>query len=142
VNTPPATEKPRRWMQFGLKTLLFIVLCICGMLAGYRVGLYQGTETKRRQSNYAQTYRVADLTDLVMTPNGTVESYTTLIDLITDVIDPGSWQEVGGPGTISEFPASNSLVINQTGENHDRIKTLIAELRQNKKLAGAKQPSR
>lgn len=130
MNTPLTTQKPRRWAQFGLKTLLFIVLCICGMLTGYRVGLYQGTETKRRQSNYAQTYRVADLTDLVVTPNGTVESYTTLIDLITNVVDPGSWDVVGGPGTIQEFPASKSLVINQTGENHDRIKTLIAELRE------------
>lgn len=138
MNTPSTTDKPRRWVQFGLRTLLFIVLCLCGMLAGYRAGFYQGAETKRRQSIYPKTYQVADLAELVTTPSGDVESWTSLIQIITKTVEPDSWDIVGGPGSIQEFPPSKSLVINQTGENHDRIEALFAELRQGKRLGAAK----
>ena len=126
-------------MQFGLRTLLFVILCIAGMLAGYRAGFYQGAETKRRQSIYAKTYQVVELTDLVTTPSGEVKkSYDTLIQIILKNVEPDSWDSVGGPGSIQEFPPSKSLVINQTGENHDRIEALFAELRQSRKTGDAK----
>ena len=125
-------------MQFGLKTLLFVILCIAGILAGYRAGFYQGAESKRRQSIYPKTYRVTDLADVVTTPSGDIESWSSLIQIITRTIDPESWADVGGPGSIQEFPPSKSLVINQTGENHDRIEALFAELRQSRKASEAK----
>jgi ABC-type transport system substrate-binding protein len=81
---------------------------------------------------------VAELTDLVTTPSGEVESYDTVIQIILKAVEPDGWDSVGGPGSIQEFPPSKSLVINQTGENHDRIQALLAELRQNKKPSTAK----
>ena len=36
---------------------------------------------------------------------GVVADFDTLIDLITTTVDPESWEEVGGPGTIAEFPS-------------------------------------
>jgi uncharacterized protein DUF1598 len=35
---------------------------------------------------------------------GVVADFDTLIELITTTIEPDSWDEVGGPGTIHEFP--------------------------------------
>ncbi len=35
---------------------------------------------------------------------GVIADFDTLIDLITTTVDPDSWEEVGGPGTIAEFP--------------------------------------
>jgi hypothetical protein len=35
---------------------------------------------------------------------GVVADFDTLIDLITTTIEPDSWEEVGGPGAIQEFP--------------------------------------
>lgn len=113
-------------MQFGVRTLLFIVLCICGTLAGYRAGFYQGKEVKRQQSAYNQVYYVSDL---VTSPDGKLEDYDTLIDLVTSTIEPDSWVGVGGQGTLAAFQSNKSLVINQTGENHDKIHELFAHLR-------------
>jgi hypothetical protein len=35
---------------------------------------------------------------------GVIADFDTLIELITTTVDPDSWDEVGGPGTIAEFP--------------------------------------
>ncbi|MEX2026678.1 MAG: DUF1598 domain-containing protein [Pirellulaceae bacterium] len=35
---------------------------------------------------------------------GVIADFDTLIDLITTTVDPDSWEDVGGPGTIAEFP--------------------------------------
>ncbi len=55
--------------------------------------------------------------------------FDTLTDLITSTIHPTSWDEVGGPGTIQEFPTNLSLVISQTQEVHEQIRDLLAQLR-------------
>ncbi len=35
---------------------------------------------------------------------GVIADFDTLIELITTTVDPDSWDDVGGPGTIAEFP--------------------------------------
>ena len=60
---------------------------------------------------------------------GVIADFDTLIDLITTTIEPDSWDEVGGPGTIAEFPTNLSLVISQTQEVHDKISDLLEQLR-------------
>jgi type II secretory pathway component GspD/PulD (secretin) len=52
-----------------------------------------------------------------------------LIKLIQNNIDPKSWAEMGGPGTIDYFPHTMSLVINQTPDIQDQIAELLAALR-------------
>ena len=60
---------------------------------------------------------------------GVVADFDTLIDLITTTVDPDSWEEVGGPGTIAEFPSNLSLVISQTQEIHEKVSDLLEQLR-------------
>lgn len=52
-----------------------------------------------------------------------------LIKLITNTISPTSWKDVGGQGTIDFFPATMSLVVNQTQGLQEEIVDLLAALR-------------
>jgi type II secretory pathway component GspD/PulD (secretin) len=52
-----------------------------------------------------------------------------LINLITNAVQPRSWNEMGGPGTIQYFPLTMALVINQTPDIQDQIADLLAALR-------------
>lgn len=52
-----------------------------------------------------------------------------LIDLIAKTVEPESWDEVGGPGSMKPSPANLSLVITQTQEVHERIADLLEQLR-------------
>jgi type II secretory pathway component GspD/PulD (secretin) len=60
-------------------------------------------------------------------PNSTNEDM--LIKLIMSTVQPKSWSEMGGPGTIDYFPLTMSLVINQTPDIQDQVADLLAALR-------------
>src|SRR5262249_2809032 len=60
-------------------------------------------------------------------PSATTEA--ELIKLITSTIQPNTWSESGGPGTIDYFPLTMSLVINQTADIQEQITDLLAALR-------------
>jgi len=57
-----------------------------------------------------------------------------LVDLIVNTVDPASWVENGGEGTIRIFEPTKSLVIRQTLPNHERVADLIAQLKAARKL--------
>jgi hypothetical protein len=75
-----------------------------------------------------KVYPVLDLID-ANPANPRAGNYQALIQLMTDVLVPTSWDEVGGLGAISQFTASGSLVISQSFANHQRIAQLLAALR-------------
>ena len=60
---------------------------------------------------------------------GTNPDFDSLIDLITSTVEPATWDEVGGPGTLRRFEPNLSLVISQTQEVHDQIADLLEQLR-------------
>jgi general secretion pathway protein D len=49
--------------------------------------------------------------------------------LIMSTIEPESWDEAGGPGSINTFESTLSLVIRQTQKVHDEIRDLLQQLR-------------
>jgi general secretion pathway protein D len=65
---------------------------------------------------------------------GNQADFDTLIDLITTTVKPQTWDEVGGPGSISRFPNNLSLVISQTQDVHEEIVDLLEQLRRNQDL--------
>ena len=65
---------------------------------------------------------------------GAQADFDSLIDLITTTVKPQTWDEVGGPGSISEFRNNLSLVISQTQDVHEEIVDLLEQLRQNQDL--------
>jgi hypothetical protein len=55
--------------------------------------------------------------------------YDSVIETITTTIEPQSWDEVGGPGSIAPIEPITSLVISQTQEVHVKIAELLIKLR-------------
>jgi len=55
--------------------------------------------------------------------------FDSLIELLTSTIQPTTWDEVGGPGSIAPFETNLSLVISQTQEVHEEIVDLLEQLR-------------
>lgn len=52
-----------------------------------------------------------------------------LLGLIRSTIDPNSWDNAGGRGTMKFFTSTFSLVIRQTQDNHEEIAGLLGQLR-------------
>lgn len=65
---------------------------------------------------------------------GAAADFDSLIELITTTVKPQTWDEVGGPGTVSEFRNNLSLVISQTQDVHEEIVDLLEQLRRNQDL--------
>jgi type II secretory pathway component GspD/PulD (secretin) len=59
--------------------------------------------------------------------NNTLEEQ--LIKLITNTIQPQSWSDAGGPGTIDYHPLTMALVINQAADIQEQIAELLDALR-------------
>jgi hypothetical protein len=62
--------------------------------------------------------------------------YESLMDCITTTIDPDSWDDVGGPGSIAEFDNAGVLIISQTWDVHKKIGPLLNSLRRVKGQQG------
>lgn len=55
--------------------------------------------------------------------------FDNLIRSITSAVHPESWEELGGPGSIVNYPLCDCLVVQQTREEHEAIAELLAEIR-------------
>ncbi len=55
--------------------------------------------------------------------------FDSLINLIVTTVQPDTWEDVGGPGTVAQFDTNLSLVIRQTEEVHEEIVDLLGQLR-------------
>jgi len=60
---------------------------------------------------------------------GNMANFQPLIDLITNTIQPTTWDAQGGPGAVRQFDTSLSMVVSQTQEVHEEIANLLAQLR-------------
>jgi hypothetical protein len=126
----------RSRLQFTLRTLLFVALCVAGLLAGFRAGWDRGYQAGQQQwLKERLTTRVYAVEDLVVPANSPVASqgladFASLIELLTSTVEPTSWDDVGGPGSVAPFASNLSLVINQTSAVHEDIERLFRDLRQ------------
>jgi len=60
---------------------------------------------------------------------GSFADFQSLIDLIQTTVVPDTWEALGGPSTMSEYPQNLSLVISTTSDVHDQISDLLESLR-------------
>ena len=79
-----------------------------------------------------KVYDVADLVVCRDEHDAPWEDYDTLIDVITPTIQPITWDEVGGPGSISgaTLGTAKVLIVSQTREVHEQIADLLAKIRE------------
>jgi hypothetical protein len=106
-------------------------------------GMVIVTNVEDAQSPENQTtrvYPVADLVEVVRIPasqgGGLELDYDPLIETITTTIEPDSWSDVGGPGSVKEFENSRSLVISARRDIHQKVAALLVTLRKAKGLQG------
>lgn len=59
--------------------------------------------------------------------SGPTKDFDSLIEIVTSVIPPDSWDDVGGPGAIDSF-RSGLLIVSQTHEVHELLKDFLNEL--------------
>lgn len=114
-----------RRKQFGIGVLLFLTACIAGYLTAYNFGLDE-LRAMRDRTVSVRTYDVSD----IVTPTsgaGTVEtSLANLKSLIVSTTN-GDWDR--GKFTVQPYPGNKSLVIEQTGAVHGKIRELLADVR-------------
>jgi hypothetical protein len=78
--------------------------------------------------------KVLDVADLVVCrdKDGKLwDDYDTLIDAITSVVKPATWEQLGGPGSITGASLSTAkvLIVSQTQDAHEQIAELLAYIR-------------
>lgn len=92
------------------------------------------------ENQITRVYPVADLLDVVRIPayegGGLELDYGSLIETITLTIEPDSWSDVGGPGSVTQFDNSRSLVIATRRDIHQKVAALLISLRKAKGLQG------
>ena len=128
--SPAAPRRaPRRRFYFSLGALLLLVFCFAAVFAGYRQGFDRGYMAGVRQyaveHPYSKVYPVADL----VSPVTTSKDFDELTELITSTIQPASWDNLAGSGSIAVFESNLSLVIHQTDEVHKQTEKLLEQLR-------------
>jgi hypothetical protein len=98
------------------------------------MGSYFGFErgyvgpSNQTQPLYEKIYDVSDLLPSKDHPEAVAE-FDTLIDVITSMIEPTTWDEVGGPGTIIPMSDRGPLKVTQTATGHSCIADWIDHLR-------------
>ena len=80
--------------------------------------------TPEKANNHLIT-EVYDVRDLI--GDAARPAFDSIIDLITTIIAPTTWDEVGGPGSLKEH--TTTLVISQTQDVQDQIQQLLRALR-------------
>ena len=52
------------------------------------------------------------------------------VQLIAGTIEPTTWREGGGPGSVEFVPATKMLIVTHTEAVHQKVAALLADLRQ------------
>jgi hypothetical protein len=89
--------------------------------------------------------KVIDVSDLVVCRNkhdDLWDDYDTLIDAITTAIKPTTWDQVGGPGSITgaSLGTAKVLIVSQTQDVHEEIAPLLAAIREVAKKTPDEEP--
>lgn len=93
----------------------------------------------------AKVYDVADLVTCRDEKDTLWEDYDSLIMVITASIDPTTWDDVGGPGSIHGVTFGNAkvLIVSQTYETHRQMARLLEQIREiARSTSGDGQPPR
>ena len=100
------------------------------------------TRTEAENMLLTRFYPVGDLLesegeDFIV---GVGKPHHELIEVITSLVAPTTWDEVGGPGHIKLIGGAQSLAISQTFECHREIEEFLAALRAAKRQWPAAKP--
>lgn len=114
-----------RKLRFSLATILFLMLCLGGYLAGHKQGFQAGKKVWDIIPVHAMVYLASDLLD----------SETELDDIvagITSEVVPECWDSEGGNCSVKPFAKNNSLVVQANAYVHEQVVEHLQSLRAEK----------
>jgi hypothetical protein len=85
--------------------------------------------TSNERAEKVLTTEVHYVGDLVVTGGSKRPNFGPLMNLITSTVQPDTWDDNDGPGSIQPFPATGSLVFSQKQDVHVAVADLLAKLR-------------
>jgi hypothetical protein len=122
-------------VNFAVKKPVAARTALRGLLGGLgltyvvREGVVFVTSPQRaREFLVTKVYSVADLVVPIdfWQFGGEAFNVAALIDLIVTTIDPESWEQRGGLGSIRYHPPTRALIVRQSAEVHARVKRGLA----------------
>jgi len=130
-------KTPRRFGQFRLRTLLWLMLCIVIGLGAYRAGFENGyaDHLNQRQEvgkTFAASYDVSDVIPCQKTNTAVIVDFDSLIRDVTESVLPNTWEKNGGEASVAEFATNLSLVVNHDKDGHERVAAYLEEMRRKK----------
>lgn len=138
----------RRFFQFRLSSLFWLMLCICVGIGAYRQGYKSGHSDRangRKEvgSTYNVVHSVLDIVPMTRTQTGVTADLDGLVrDLTADVL-PETWDTRGGEASIAKFSTNLSLVVSHDSDGQQRVAEYLSRLRKKRKspLAVASAPN-
>ncbi len=127
-------QKKSRALRFSTATLLFLVLCVCGYLAGHKQGYRDGKALWDIMPLYHKVYYAADLLD----------SETELDEIVSGItreVVPECWTDAGGNCTVKAFPENRSVVVGANQYVHEEVVKYVKALRDERTMASARRVS-
>lgn len=119
----------RMLYRFSLFTLLLLMSCTAGYLAGYRWGGQDKSDDIAAGTNSSRTYYVGDIVSPSPAEHGD-KVFNELIDLIVASVRPEEWSENGGVGQdLRPFPGNMSLIVSAKGATHVELARFLETLR-------------
>jgi RNA polymerase sigma factor (sigma-70 family) len=111
-----------------LRTALRYVMQEAGLSYAIEDGILVVSATPDSERNLERrVYPVGDLVPV----GGEADN---LIEVITKTVEPQTWADLGGPGSIAYFIEGQSLVVNQTPAVQGQVEKLLTELRAARKI--------
>lgn len=108
--------------EVAAETLLYLMLKQLDLVYIMDTGSVVITTPEEEDSNLRTKFYAVE--DIFNDPN---PNYRILIDMITTCVEPESWEELGGPGSIVHL--RNGVIISQTYQIHRHIQGLFTALR-------------
>ena len=130
-------KTPKKYWQFRLRTLLWLMLCLAIGLGAYRAGFDNGYADRINQreevgATFAASYDVRDVVPTRKTATGTVVEFDPLIRDVEANVLPKTWSSNGGQACIAEFATNLTLVVSHDKDGHERVAAYLETLREKK----------
>jgi hypothetical protein len=134
------SPRSRRRLFVSLAIGLVIGACLAAAWGGFRMGFERGYASGQprwvKEDLREVAYDVGDLVELDQNGKPDIES---LIDALTTTVEPPSWDDVGGLGTIAAIEAKQ-IRVNQTPDVHESIQRILQSIRNGRQKTRPAEP--
>lgn len=125
-----------KFTQISLRSLLNLLLKDHDLV--WRVideSIVITTSEKANAHLETRVYLVGDIVKMKFDDGTFNDEFDELINVIRMNLEPTTWDQVGGPGSMRGYQKTHSLVVSQTAPVHNQIALLLNAIRRSKAFA-------